>query len=111
MKKNLPLSFMAFAIIYFILSSCSRKNYASTYFEQQTAHHKLIAVLPAEMIFTGKQPKNLSTQQIDSMEEEESKSFQASLQNSILRYANSRKYYMTVSVQDISATLSLLEQN
>jgi hypothetical protein len=63
------------------------------------------------MIFTGKQPKNLTATQIDSMEEDESKTFQMALQSSILRYANSRKYYMYVGVQDINATLSLLEQN
>ena len=111
MKTSVPVSITTTVMAILIFCSCSRKNYASTYFDQQTAHHKLIAVLPAEIIFTGKQPKNLTAQQIDSMEEGESKSFQVALQNSILRYANSRKYYMTVGVQDISSTLTALEQN
>ncbi|MGE5108425.1 MAG: hypothetical protein ACM3H8_12820 [Sphingobacteriales bacterium] len=111
MKKNLPFSLLALIILYFIFSSCSRKNYASTYFDQQTANHKIIAVVPAEIIFTGKQPKNYTAQQIDSIEEDESKSFQVALQNSILRYANTRRYYMRVGMQDLSTTLSLLDQN
>ncbi|MBI2730793.1 MAG: hypothetical protein HYX40_08595 [Sphingobacteriales bacterium] len=110
MKKNLPLSFLALLILFFFFCACSRKNYASSYFDQQTTTHKIIAVVPAEIIFTGKQPKNISQQQIDSIEEEESKSFQLSLQNSILQHANSRRYYMRVNIQDISTTLSLMEK-
>ena len=111
MKTTLPITLIsAFAAI-IIISSCSRKNYAYSYFEQQTVNHKMIAVLPAEIIITGKQPKNLTAQQIDSIEEDESKAFQVSLQNSILRHANSNRYYMYVGMQDISATLSLLQQN
>lgn len=111
MKTSLLTTLIASFIAILVFSSCSRKNYASAYFDQQTVGHRMIAVLPAEMIFTGKQPKNLTTTQIDSIEEEESKTFQFALQSSILRYANSRKYYMYVGVQDINATLSLLEQN
>ncbi|HET9056669.1 MAG TPA: hypothetical protein VFN30_07470 [Chitinophagaceae bacterium] len=111
MKKNLSLNTWIFIVSYFIFISCSHKNYSSGYFEQQTAGHKIIAILPAEMIFTGIQPKNITSQQIDSIEESESKIFQASLQNSILHYANTRRYYMTVSIQDINTTLNLMEQH
>jgi len=110
MKRNLPLLKLACLAIFFF-TACSRKNYAVSYFDQQTAHHKLIAVLPAEMIFTGVQPKDLSPEDIAKIEENESRIFQNYLFNSILRYANSRKYYTAVGVQDISTTLKLLEDN
>lgn len=111
MKTYLPRTFYLLLMVLITVSSCSRKNYSSTLFEQQTANHKLIAVLPAEMIFTGKQPKNLTPQDIARIEEEESKLFQVSLYNSILRYANSRRYETTVNVQDFVSTQRILEEN
>ncbi len=107
MKKIIPLILIG-AII---SPSCSHKYYTSTFFKQQTANHKLIAVLPSEIIFTGKQPKDITPEQISKIEEEESVTFQQSLYGDILRYANSRKYYMFVGVQEIKTTLDILEKN
>ena len=112
MKKyvTLQLTLGLFALLVF--SACSRhKYYTSSYFEQQTANHRVIAILPAEMIFTGTQPKNITPEQIAQIEENESKSFQNSLYNGILRHANTKKYFTTISVQDISTTLKLLDDN
>jgi hypothetical protein len=63
------------------------------------------------MIFTGTQPKDLSTEDISKIEENESRMFQNYLFNSILRYANDRKYYTAIGIQDISTTEKLLEDN
>src|SRR4051812_9048369 len=95
-----------------LLFSCSTHRYYTTsLFEQQAANHKMIAVLPAEMVFTGTQPKNLTSKAIMQIEETESTLFQNSLYNGILRYAESRKYMTTVAVQDISTTRRVLEEN
>lgn len=110
MKKNLLLSVSLFITIAFCACS-GHKYYTSPSFNQQTAHHKIIAILPAEMIFTGTQPKNLSPEDIAGIEETESTSFQNSLYNSILRHANTRKYYTSVTVQDIGTTQKLLAEN
>ncbi len=109
MKKNLLTTATVLAIIVF--ASCSHKRYVTSYFDQQTAHHKLIAVLPAEMIFTGTQPKDITADDIAKIEETESKMFENYLANSILRYANTQNYYTAVGVQDISTTQKLLEDN
>ncbi|HEY6956153.1 MAG TPA: hypothetical protein VI385_12970 [Flavisolibacter sp.] len=110
MKKFLLyLSFAFTAIILF--GSCSHKNYTSSYFEQQTANHRIIAVLPAEMIYTGTQPKNVTPEDIAKIEETESRMFQNYLFSAILKYANSKKYYTAVGLQDISTTQKLLEDN
>ena len=111
MKQILPIriSFLLIAVLFFI--SCSRKNYTSTYFEQQTAKHRIIAVLPAEMIFTGTKPKGLTDSAIAKIEEQESIMFQNYLVNGILRNANTNRYYTTIAVQDISTTQKLLEDS
>jgi hypothetical protein len=106
MKKYLPL----IAAFIFIFASCSHKNYVS-YFDQQTANHKIVAVLPAEMIFSGKQPENLTAEDITRIEETESKNFQYALYNSILRYANSNRYFMRINLQDIARTQSILTEH
>jgi len=112
-KKFAPMKkIILFAFAFIILtSSCSRKNYAHSFFYQQTTEHKLIAILPPEMIFSGKQPKNMSEEDIRKTEEDESRMFQQSLYSSILRYANSGRYYMFVNVQDLNKTLNTLEEN
>lgn len=94
-----------------ITLACSHKYYTSSYFDQQTANHRTVAVLPAEMIFTGKQPENLSIDDISKIEENESKNFQQALYNSILRYANSRKYFTRVNLQDLVMTDKLLDDH
>jgi len=110
MKKFLLyLSFAFTAIVLF--GSCSHKNYTSSYFEQQTVNHRIIAVLPAEMIYTGTQPKNVTPEDIAKIEETESRMFQNYLFSAILKYANSKKYYTAVGLQDISTTQKLLEDN
>jgi len=106
MKKSLPL----FIVLIAITISCSHKYYVS-YFDQQTADHKVVAVLPTEMIFTGKQPENLTPEDIAKIEESESKNFQYSLYNSILRYANSGNYFMRINLQDIAITQKILEEH
>lgn len=111
MKQSLPtrILFLLVAAIFFI--SCSRKNYAASYFETQTASHRIIAVLPAEMIFTGTKPKGLTDSAIAKIEEQESTMFQNYLVSGILRYANTQRYYTTIAVQDASTTQKLLEDN
>lgn len=110
MKKNLPLLTIAFIAVLFS-ASCAHKYYTASSFEQQTANHKTIAILPAEMIFTGNQPKNMTPEDIARIEETESKTFQYALYNGILRHANSKKYTTTINVQDVSTTQKLLEEN
>jgi len=109
MKKNLLTGFIAIFILF--LFSCSNKNYTASNFEEKTVNHKVVAILPAEVIFSGKQPKNLSPDAIAKAEERESIDFQYALMNSILNHANTKKYITTVNFQDINTTLKILEKN
>jgi hypothetical protein len=111
MKPRLLRNAVLLFIVITGLLSCSRRYYTNSFFEQQTANHKVIAVLPAEMVFTGVQPKNLTPEAIAQIEEQESKDFQVAMYNSILYYANSRRYYTRVNVQDFATTQRLLADN
>jgi len=109
MKKNLLFAFIALFGLF--LFSCSNKYYTANNFSEKTEDHKVVAILPAEVIFTGKQAKNLSPEAIASAEERESIDFQYALLNSILNHANTKKYYTTVNFQDVNTTQKILEQN
>jgi hypothetical protein len=108
MKKFVPVLLLTCLII---SVSCSHKNYVSSFFDRHAANHRIIAVLPSEIVFTGKQPKEFTKAIIDSLETEESRAFQMSLYGNILRYANSNRYYMYVDVQDVNKTMNTLEEN
>jgi hypothetical protein len=109
MKKHLP--YLAIALFFMLAVSCSRNAYKAGNFEEKTEEHQVVAVLPAEMIFTGKQPNNLTPEDIAKIEIQESKDFQVSLYNSVLRHANGRKYQTSVNFQDVTTTLRKLEEN
>jgi len=109
MKTNLLL--LAILPALYLTTSCSRKAYVASNFEEKTNDHKVVAIMPAEMIFTGKQPKEFTQEDIQKIEEEESREFQVALYNSVLRHANTRKYITTINFQDANTTLKLLEDN
>jgi hypothetical protein len=109
MKKHLHFLFTASFILF--LFSCSNKYYTAGNFADKTEDHKVVAILPAEVTFSGKQPKNMSPEAIAEAEERESIDFQYALMNSILRHANTKRYITTVNFQDINTTQKILEQN
>jgi len=109
MKKN--LLFYSIIVFFPVLFSCSNKYYTAGNFSEKTENHKVVAILPAEITFSGKQPKNLTPEDIAKAEETESVNFQDALLNGILRHANTKKYITTVNFQDVNTTQKLLEKN
>ncbi|TAL45353.1 MAG: hypothetical protein EPN92_07550 [Chitinophagaceae bacterium] len=109
MKKN--LLFYSIIVFFPVLFSCSNKYYTAGNFSEKTETHKVVAILPAEITFSGKQPKNLTPEDIAKAEETESVNFQYALLNGILRHANTKKYITTVNFQDVNTTQKLLEKN
>jgi len=108
MNKNVPIA-CACLFSVFVLS-CGHKYYKAANFEEKTLDHRVVAVIPAEMIFTGNQPKNMDADDIARAEEQESRDFQLALYNSILRHANAGKYITTVNFQDLQTTRKKLEE-
>lgn len=108
MKKNLLL--LSLCLIFIVAVSCSHKYYTASNFEEKTEEHKVVAIVPAEMVFTGKQQKDLTEEDIARIEEQESTTFQLALYNSILRHANDGRYVTTVNFQDINKTQKMLDE-
>ena len=107
MKKIIPVAIIASLVV---ASSCSRHHTSSVVY-QKTAKHRIIAVLPAEMIYTGTVSKNAKQEDLDKMEETESRIFQQYLHDNILQNGNTAKYALTVSVQNYTNTLHVLSEN
>lgn len=92
-----------------LLAGC-RPYYISSNFDSVTAQHKVVAVLPVEMIFTGKQPKDITPEQIAEIEEGESRAFQISLYNEILASTRGGKKGFRIDFQSFSQTNALLAE-
>ncbi len=105
MKKTIPV-----LAVLIVLASCSRHHTSSAVY-QKTASHRIVAVLPAEMIYTGTPPKNAKQEDLDKLEEQESKIFQQYLHDNLLQNGNTPRYTLTVSVQNYTNTLQLLSAN
>ncbi len=89
--------------------ACTTVNYRSPDFATQTASHKEVAVLPFEMIFTGKAPEGLTPHQIARIEEMESLAFQTSLYYRLLdRSSAHRDRPITIALQPVGETNRLL---
>ncbi len=106
-KKFYTLSFI---VVAFVSTSC-HKYYTNSNFDNATANHKTVAVLPANVILTGNQPKKMTAEDIAKQELAESTTFQQSLYNNILRHANSKKYETSIQVQPVEKTSELLKNS
>ncbi|MBK8495248.1 MAG: hypothetical protein IPL50_09575 [Chitinophagaceae bacterium] len=107
MKNYLLLAIAAF----FLVNSSCRRNHVPSMAEEKTAGHKIIAVLPVEMIFTGTRPKNVTEEDIIKIEETESKTFQQFLHDNILRNGNTDRYMLMVGVQNYINTIAMLSEH
>lgn len=94
-----------------ILIFCCAPYFISHDFDIQTADHKVIAILPFEMSYTGLIPNDLTKEDLQKIEEAESKAFMISYYNEILRSTKSGKKPIRVKVQNYKNTLQLLEAN
>lgn len=102
------LLFLAFTIV---LSSCNKPYYQAKGFKRITAKHKEIAVLPPEMILTGFNGLQSEQDALDEVLTAESRAFQLSLQNELLKSTKNGKRSLKVRLQPVSRTNKLLEEN
>lgn len=95
-----------------LLLSCgtNRAIYQSPDFEQKTARHKTVAILPVQMIQTGHRPKDVSEADVKKANENWGYVFQESLQSYILKQTAKNKKGQPVSFQSTQKTNALLKE-
>jgi hypothetical protein len=105
--KRLLLSLSIFA---FFIAGCAPTIYKTKDFTSKTVNHKIVAILPADVIIQlrPKEMKNTSAEQLIRLEEQTGTSIQDRMYSWFLKRSDKFKY--TVSFQDISRTNALLLQ-
>ncbi len=86
-------------------------HYVSHRFGELTKEHEVIAILPFEIRFTGVMPAQMLAEDILLIEEAESRAFQYSFHNELLRRTRSAKRALPVEVQDHGKTIALLHDH
>ena len=92
-----------------LTAACTAVDYTAPQFAARTADHQKVAVLPFEMIFTGKAPENLTAAQIARIEEMESLAFQTSLYYRLLNRSSAhRTHRIYIELQNVEETNRIL---
>jgi hypothetical protein len=104
-----PTALLITVLIAGSLAACTSVDYTSPAFPQAAITHQSVAVLPVEMVFTGKAPARLTSEDILMIEEGESLAFQATLYNYLLdRSSMHRRDPIWIAIQPIERTNDLL---
>lgn len=109
-KLMKQFAFYCGIFLFLTIGACSTPYYISDTFEEDTADHEIIAILPFEMVYTGNRPAELTDEDFQKIELAESQAFQASFYNEIKRSSKQGRR-IRVAIQNYQKTLQLLEKN
>lgn len=102
--------FAFFGILTVLLLSACQRRYTNTAYHPSVIDNKTIAVLPYEVITTGRVSNKVTPEMMTEIEEGESQAFQASLYHQILNRLDSRKYqHLEVRVQSFNETNKIIQ--
>ncbi len=96
--------FLLTTVLLLSLSSCSKDYFLSKGFKQETKVHQMVAIAPVEMIFTGVPLGQIEPEDIQTLEEGESKAFQISLFNQIQFSRSDRKKPINIEFLTVDQT-------
>ena len=94
----------------FLFAGC-KNYYLVSDFDSRTGDHKTFAVLPFEMVFTGKKPEKLTDEDMERIGDAESRAFMISFYDEVLRSTHGGRKPIRVGVQHYDKTLSILDAN
>lgn len=106
---RIPVIFLAF-LISLVSISCTRRAYVADNFEEKTADHLSIAVVPFDVLNTGRRTQRMTDEFMAQQRAWEAEAFQQDLVDRIMRRA-SRNRRLVVDMQATSQTNSLLEKS
>ncbi|NIM16853.1 MAG: hypothetical protein GTO45_33120 [Candidatus Aminicenantes bacterium] len=111
MKVKKTIIIAGLLLVGLMTQFCGAKRFVTPAFYEKTAGHRIIAIAPYEMIFTGKKPKKLTVQDIREIEEIESLAFQESLYHCLMRQATRNRRPIRVEIMPIKKTNRILEKH
>jgi len=100
-----------FLFVILLVTSCNRNKFLTADYDKYAANHQTIAVLPYEIIMSGRALNKLSEGEINKLILSENKLFQQSLYGEVLERSGSDGDDINVSVQAINKTNRLLNDN
>lgn len=109
MKNRRIVWICILSMMVLMLQFCAKGRFYPSDFYEKTADHRIIAILPFEMVLTGKHPKKLNTEQIKKIEEVESLVFQNSLYHQLLGESTGYRAPLRIDVLPIVETNRILE--
>lgn len=110
MKRYQSITLWILAISLLLLSACSTPYYIAHDFEARTFDHERVAILPIEVLFTGRLPEALTEADLQKIQAAEARAFQISFYNEILRSTKSGRKPIHVTLQHYSRTLDIMEE-
>ncbi len=108
--RTLYYSVISYLFIFIFCTQCA-PHYIASNFEAETINHKEVAILPFEMVYTGVKPEELTEKDMVTIEIAESKAFQISYYNEVLRSTRSGRNPIRVNIQDVRKTNNMLNEH
>lgn len=94
--------------ICFLAAACS-KDYTLPAYHKTGHKHKVIAIVPPEMKYTGRMPKDVSAAEVAKIEEAESLAFQKDIFDELIRASGPGKKDVKIDIQALSKTNQVLK--
>lgn len=107
MKNRFTWILLALVVV---LGACA-KAYTSARFSSQTVGHHLVAIIPFQMVYTGKEDKNLTAAEKAKIMDAEALAFQSALHNQLLRQSGAEKDDIKIEFQTPARTNRILSDS
>ena len=98
-------------LILLALQACSPDHYKTMAYNDHYQSHHAVAILPFEVHFTGTRPRQMTWEEMASIEEGEGVFLQEALYNEFNKQNRRRKKNIRVKLQSPQMTLALLDKN
>jgi hypothetical protein len=102
---------LLFLVSVILISTSCVPSYRVNDIEERALSHKVVAILPFEMLFVGVTPDGLTKEDIKELELAESKSFQISMFNELIAHTSQRHKITDLRIQDYNKTNRILKEN
>ena len=104
------LFFVAFIFLFSSCGPAAFQKYRTAAYDDLANEHEILAILPVEVITTGRIPEEITEEDLQKIEAEESKAFQASLYTQLAKESGSRNRDIQVNFQHYAETNARLEE-